>query len=235
MKYAVSMRQWIVTGLICLFCSGNFAWAGIELKLPDNMTVVAVNGKNTDINGMINLPDGVNQVAIQFQGLIGGGHSDDDSEMEYSDVFVIKFKARNQSLKMVTPHIKSAVDLDRFNRESDIRIQNSEGNPIDRHIAKLEKDGIQIFRDYENELKRFNKTDAPAALKPPLSVSKGSETVLTDKPDTSKTISSATAGGKKLDSVPQSPSGNMAEKMLKYWYQQADEATRERFRRWIDQ
>lgn len=229
MKISVKMAQWILTGLIGLFCLGNYAWADVILKLPENMTVVAVNGKNTKIKETVNLPDGVNQVVAHFQGLLARGRFDKNAEMDYSDIFVIKFKARTQTLKMVIPCIKRSLDLKKFNRESDIRILDSADNRIDRQIAKLEIEGFQIFRDYERELESFNNTDSPAALKMSLPVSQGSSALK------SVSIPAATVTEKQTLSVSQQPSANMAEDMLKYWYQQADEATRARFRHWVNQ
>ena len=236
MKSSMRIGQWLLTGLIFMVFCGGSALAGVELELPKNITAVAVNGQNTKFEETVSLPDGVNQVVVQFQGELGRGQYDDDAEMGYSEVFVVKFTARNQSLKMVTPRIKSVLDLEAFNRDADIRILDNAGRSIDSQKAKLEIDGFQLFRNYENELKTFNQTDSPAAvsLYQPVSsspVSKGSESAST-------VVSAAVqpaSGSKQTGSVTQKSSGDMAEKMLKYWYQQADEATRERFKRWINQ
>lgn len=227
MRRCIKIGQWVLAGLLCMFCLGNPAWAGVELELPENVTAVAVNGENRKTQGRVSLPDGMNQVAVQFVGILGSRY-DDDADMGYSDVFVVKFAARNQRLKMEMPRIRRALDLEKFNRESDIRIVTADGRTVDSEIAKLEKEGIQVFRDFEKELEDFNKTDSPAAVNKLRSVS--------GKPDPAKEPSKNTpAETKQVEPIQKQPAGNMAEKMLKYWYQRSDEATRERFKRWINQ
>ena len=227
MKIGVKTGKWVLAGLICLLFSGNPALAGIELELPENMTAVAVNGENTKIKGRVSLPDGMNQVVVQFIGILGSRY-DNDADVGYSDVFVVKFEARNQALKMVIPDIKRSLDLEKFNRKADIRIVDSAGRTVDSDIAKLEKEGFQLFRDFEKELEDFNETGSPAAV----NISGPDSGKTSPAKGSSGTVSEET---KPVEPRPRQSAGNMAEKMLKYWYQQADEATRERFKRWISQ
>jgi hypothetical protein len=232
MKNSLRKVQWILMGLICFLCVRDNAWAVVELELPENMFAVAINGENTKIQEVVSLPDGVNQVVVQFQGLLARGHFDDDANMAYSDVFVIKFNATNQTLKMDIPRIKRSLDLEKFNRESNIRILDLTGRAIEYYIGKLEKDGFQLFREYGKELEDFNKTNSPAAFSMSRTFSKGVEARSTGNSNDQQTVSRATVSG--TESIRQQHSDNMAEEMLKYWYQQADEATRIKFMRWIN-
>ncbi|MFO7749694.1 MAG: DUF2057 domain-containing protein [Desulfobacteraceae bacterium] len=230
MRIGVRKKRWMLAGLICLLYSGNPAWAGIRLELPKQMTAVAVNGEKSKVQGRLNLPDGINQVVVQFIGILGSNY-DDDADIGYSDPFVVKFEARNQTLEMVIPHIKRSLDLEKFNRESDIRIVDSASRTVHSDIAKLEKDGIQLFRDFEKELEVFNKRESPAAVNISSAVSKAAVPAETSL---AKVLSNTrSADTEQIEFIPLQPDKNMAEKMLKYWYQQADETTRERFKRWI--
>lgn len=209
------IRLWIIGGTVCLIFTGNPAWGNVTLQLPQNITIVAENGKNTNIDNSASLPDGDNQIVIQFQGELSRKHADEDADFEYSDIFVVRFNASNQPLQMVTPRIKRLPELEKWNKKPDIRLVDSAGRDLDVQIARLEKDGIQVFRNYETELEAFNKTDSPAALNTLSSLSRGS------------------VPPPKHQSQPQGKS-EMAEDMLEYWYQQADEQVKARFKQRIN-
>lgn len=216
------IRYWIISGTSCLICSGSPAWADVTLEIPKNIIIVAENGKNTNINKKASLPDGDNQIVVQFQGDLGSNYT--DADFEHSDTFVVRFNASNQQLTMAIPRIKRLPELERWNKKPDIRILDSAKRDLDIQIARLEKDGIQVFRNYETELEAFNKTDSPAALDTEFSVSEDS-------------VSSPAPGDAKVSPKHQSqPQGktDMAEDMLEYWYQQADEKAKTRFKQRIN-
>ena len=218
------MKYWIIGGTSCLICTGSPAWADVTLEIPQKITIVAENGKNTQINKRASLPDGDNQIVVQFQGELSRKYADEDAEFEYSDTFVVRFNASNQPLEMVTPRIKRLSELEKWNKGPDIRILDSVGRDLDIRIARLEKDGIQIFRNYETELEVFNKTGSPAALDTLFPLSKDS--VSSTAPVTAKV-------SPKHQSQPQGKA-DMAEDMLEYWYRQADEEARVRFQQRIN-
>ena len=152
---------------------------------------------------------------------------------------------------MRIPPIKSAYELKQFNDQPDFRILNSAGNAIQIHWDRLVKEGWQIGRDYEKELAVFNATDSPAAVKPMETDAyrdspQGAGTVQTVEPphtanQKDDTISPGAPARPPVTALPQtrqvtptpSDASNLAEQMLKYWYLQADEKTRERFKAWI--
>jgi uncharacterized protein YccT (UPF0319 family) len=217
------------------------AWAEVNLQMPDDLKAVAVNGKEEGYfaKTRLQLPNGINQIAIRLQKEFG--RSVDDTEMEYSDVFVIKFRAADESLRLYIPHIENKFDLERFNDNPDIRILNSSKTSTKTYVARLEKEGFLVMRNYEQELHVFNKSDSPAALKPNETQSKTPDQ---NRENTSKSTPSNTktytvherpqqpTTGVGTPSPPQTK--NMSEKMLKYWYEQADEATREKFKESIN-
>ena len=214
---------WICVMMACLGGIWDCAWADVVLELPQKIVMVAENGKNTNLEGRVHLPDGINQIAVQFQGELKRGRYDNEGDMGYSDVFVIKFKALNQELEMMIPRITSALDLEQFNRTGDISLREGKGKTIGIQVEKLEKEGIQLFRDYAKEIEAFNRTDPP--------------TEKITSPAKSQMTRAHPQSHKVMQQNFQSPasSEHMAEKMLKYWYQQADEAARQRFRHWINQ
>lgn len=217
-------RCWVVGGTVCLICTGGSAWANVTLKLPKNIVIVAENGKKTKVETKASLPDGNNQLVIRFAGELSRKHADENADFESSDTFVVLFNASNQSLKMVTPRIQRLSELEKWNKNPNIRILDSANTDIDIQIARLEKEGIQIFRDYETELEAFNKTDSPAALGTLTSVSEDS----ISSPAKAVTIPSPKKQSGAADKT------DMAEDMLEYWYQQADENAKARFKQRIN-
>lgn len=215
-----------------MICTGSPVWADVSLEIPRNITIVAKNGKAVKIDKRAMLPDGDNQIVVQFQGELSRKYADEDADFEYSDTFVMRFNSSNQALKMVIPRIKRLSELERWNEKPDIRILDPAGRRLDVRTARLEKDGIQFFRDYEKELEAFNKTDSPAALPA------GSG----DFPSPAPRAALVPAAAKPSVPAAAEPSpehhprgkAGMAEDMLEYWYQQADEKARARFKERIN-
>jgi hypothetical protein len=206
-----------------LLCVGSPAWASVSMELPRTMTVLAVNGKATNFTNKVSLQNGMNQLAVRVIKDVGK-HM--DADMEYSDVFVVKFSAADQALKMTIPRIRSGQSIRQFNQEPNIALTSLSGKKIEIAVDKLEKEGFQLLRDYETELAAFNRTNSPAAM--PVYTSRGFSQ------GASSSMSRHTMPQvHDNDMAPQGAQPNMADDMLKYWYMQADDATRDKFKRWI--
>ena len=229
------IKPWKLTlaVLSCILYAGSFSWATVTLQLPKNICILAANGKNTKLYDNAELSDGTNQVVIQYRGEFNERGSR-DRNIESSDTFVIKFMAENQTLEMIIPWIKTIYQLESWNKTPDIRIETPAGKALEFKISRLEKNGLQIFRDYAQELDAFNKTNAPAAV-PPSSFGVPSVHATAPTPSTAVTQAVPSAAATAADTSEQPASkAEMAEGMLKYWYQQADEATRQKFKAWIN-
>jgi uncharacterized protein YccT (UPF0319 family) len=185
------------------------AFADNSMRLPNNVKVVAINGENTSESGRIQLPNGTNQIALRYADSFGHGS---DAEPVQSEVIVATFEANNQQLRLDIPTIKKEAQLESFNRKPQISITTTNGAKINVKTDVLKKEGIQIFRDYEQELAKFNKSGSPAAVAPATQAAIPSVGAASDVQGTAD-----------------------AAKMLMYWYQQADPATREMFKAWIAQ
>lgn len=232
MKQRVKIGIWLLTGLLFGLYLGNPAWADTTIEIPDKIKIMVLNGKKVKHHDTLSVSTGINQIVVQFQGEVGSSF-DDDAEMGYSEVFVIKFEANTQPLKMVIPKIKHSRDLDRLNNTADIQILDAAGQTIPTEIAILEKDGMQIFRNFEKEIHAFNETDSQAAVNsgPPVSNIRTSP-VTSSRP---VTTTQKPAPKKQVTSTSEINQSNVAEKMLMYWYNQADEETRNKFKLWINQ
>ncbi|MFO7911066.1 MAG: DUF2057 domain-containing protein [Desulfotignum sp.] len=232
MKQRVKIGIWLLTGLLFGLYLGYPAWADTPLEIPDKIKIMVLNGKKVKHHDTLPVSTGINQIVAQFQGEMGSSF-DDDAEMGYSDVFVIKFEANTQPLKMVIPKIKRSRDLDMLNNTADIQILDAAGQTIPTEIAILEKEGVQILRDFEEEIHAFNETDSPAAVNsnPPVF------NIRTSPATPSRPVTSTLnpAPEKQVTRTSEIDQSNVAEKMLMYWYNQADEETRNKFKLWINQ
>nr|WP_320012896.1 DUF2057 domain-containing protein [uncultured Desulfobulbus sp.] len=211
--------------VVAVFSAGSPAWASVSMEIPKTLSVLALNGKAAKFRDTITLKDGVNQLAVQVVKDVGK-HM--DADMEYSDVFVVKFTATDQSLKMTIPRIRSEQSVRQFNEEPNIVISSLSGEQLELAVDKLEKEGFQILRDYEAELAAFNRTNSPAAV--PVHASQGFSR------EASSSMSYHTIPQPENEAMnPQNKQPNMADDMLKYWYIQADDATRDKFKKWINE
>jgi len=205
------MKRLSGLALLSLFCLVSPARAEVPLILPDNLKIVALNGENANLVENIQLPDGLKQIAVRLETEFG--RTVDKMEMAYSDVFVMTFRASDNQLRLLPPVVHNTSQLKDFNRDPNLRLLDQNGKQVATRVAKLEKEGFQLMRNYQQELVVFNRSDSPAAI----GISSEQQTSPREQ-----TIRSANQSG-------------LAEEMLKYWYQQADEASRERFKAWINQ
>ncbi|WP_084332645.1 DUF2057 domain-containing protein [Marinobacterium jannaschii] len=215
-------------GLTCI-CS-NVAFAESVLRLQDGISVLAKNGHETDSSDFrdnqsaLVLSTGTNQLLARYSVELSTG----DGDLEKSDTFVLLFDAAGgQTLQLNVPDIKRSRDLKAFNRSGNWQLSDPSGQAVSYKKAVIKKQGFQLGRDYERELEKFNKTDSPAAYsfnRPAVKLATNSFSE-SFNPERQSSLPSANTG----------PDRVMTEQMLKYWYNQADFKTRERFKSWISQ
>ncbi len=198
------------------------SYADVIVHLNQGTSILAINGQSVadkglfDSKGKIQLPNGVNQILVEYTAEIG--KDADDIVLETSESYVLLFEAKDQSLSLQTPKIKSYYDLREFNSMPQWKLVDAQGKSIKYQSDILAKEGFQLARNYENELKVFNQSGSSAALAS-LQVERHQ---FTETP----VIKNASASTPKTDQ-------KMIGEMLKYWYQQADENTRNNFKSWV--
>ena len=195
--------------------------AFVILKSPNTIKVLAANGEEIEAKSSLRLPDGVNQIVFRIDTELPGNDVR-GGDIIYSDVLVGRFEATSQALTIRVPKILREYDLRQFNQEPDVQLVTQAGEPVPLVLDKLTKEGFQLMRDYAVELEAYNQTGAPAAVD-------GAAT---------RVSGAASAGGNLQDSswaAPPAEDQTTAEQMLKYWYQQADDETQQRFWEWISQ
>ena len=225
------VRRTIFSIAFLLTMSGQ-AQAAVKLSIAEGIEVLAINGELSTENATFNaggsreallLDNGANQLLVQYgtEIQIAG----DDPEYSVTDVFVLLFELTDSAATLKAPKIKRQRDLDKFNRAPRWQIAQQSAGAVPLQVAKLKKEGFQLNRDYQAELKEFNRGLSPAAL-PPLAAAVDIK---------QQAVAAVTSKSKQARSLNQVSNGEaeMALDMLKYWYQKADQKTRSRFQQWI--
>lgn len=186
-----------------------------ELVMGEGVNLIAVNGKEVSSDSFfsgkekINLHNGVNQILVNYTAEIKNGS---ETELEHSNTFVILFKGKNERFTLSAPRIKKLSDIKKFESEKNWNLIDSQGNKFNFRSDIIKHSGFQLSRNYEAELKAFNKTNSPAALpeKNPIKINKNNKSKNAESEE------------------------NIASQMLIYWYNQADDKTREEFKKLIN-
>ncbi|WP_299015524.1 DUF2057 domain-containing protein [uncultured Photobacterium sp.] len=185
--------------------------ADIKLELPYSAELVLVNGIEKDGNDPLVLKNGANQIAFRYQ---DGYRENGEYQIFKSDVIVMKFSGEDASYRLKLPKLRTEPETRRFNSKPSMTLTDHQNHAVNFSQDKLMKSGIQFGRDYEAEIAAYNQTDKPAAVKSAAAITTLSAMANIDEKQKGK---------------------NVAESMLNYWYEQADPATRERFKARINQ
>jgi uncharacterized protein YccT (UPF0319 family) len=200
----------------------SITWADIKISAGSGVNILAVNGKAIDQGTLfskstdITAENGSSQIVAEYTAEIK--HSADDYTLEKSDTFVISFTANDTIVSVHAPEISSRYALKTFNEAGNWRLQKTDGKSIPFNFGKLEKEGFQLGRDYEKELKVFNSSSAKAAM---ASLNTESHSFNTGTP--AQPVSNGIHADQK-----------MVGQMLQFWYEQAGTETRNKFKSWIE-
>lgn len=225
------MKKAISSVLASLFVFSIPALADVNIKIEDGISVLAINGKEVSgknfISGedVIKLHDGVNQLLVQYTAEIKT--SADDFELESTDPFVLLLDAADKQLVLAAPLVKTEKNIAKFNELGNWKLLDSQGKSLALTVAPLKKEGFQLARNYEYELADFNMSGAEASL--PNKQAIASMPALSPAPVIQQAHVIKVSNANKKDEV------NIAEEMLRYWYDHADFETRKRFKEWINQ
>lgn len=215
-----------------------------SLTLPSTADIIAVNGQPIKAENTLDLAEGVNQLALRYT----GSYRDRGSMERFeSEVVIVRFNAENTSYQLVLPNISQAKQASRFNQQPEIVI-NSASGPIAIQTDVLIKNGLQLGRNYQQELAAYNQTQqgaavsqfasayavavpvAPVSIAPP----QGVTTAATVAP-VSLVPPSPIATSKSVVE-PKTIEQDQAEirEMLDYWYSKANENTKAEFKQSIN-
>jgi len=219
--FSLSPLKASILFLATLF-SSSFVFAENTLNISDGVNLLAINGKEAKSSGFFNdsssynLPNGTNQIVVSYTAEIKNGS---EYELEYSNAFVLLFDQKDEQLLLATPEIKKIKDIKALEEKGNWILTAKSGQPVDYKVSLIKNDGFQLSRDYERELEDFNKTDAAAALP--------------NKPlfNPNQLTKNNTAKAKNNNT---NAKENMPAQMLIFWYNQADEETKQSFKKLIN-
>ncbi|GGB55070.1 DUF2057 domain-containing protein [Shewanella inventionis] len=216
----------LISLIILLICTNTSA---ATLLLPDNANTVLVNGVATEQQQValdINTPQGLQQIAFRYHARF----RDQGSQHSFSsDVIILRFAASDQDYQLSLPSIRSQSNATQFNQQPQITLTNQAGQVIEFTQDKLMKSGLQIGRDFETEIAKYNASGAIAAWNAASVALKPTATTNTN----ASAIAESTAQElHKTDAVVDQQEVN---NMLDYWYQKASPQTQAEFKARINQ
>ncbi len=219
------MRLSTVFGLIIATASFGTS-ADVTLKVGSDVDLLVVNEAKPEKEGglfssssTVTLPDGEHQIVFRLQKNFSRGS---ESELFSSQPIVATFTAKDAQLSVEFPSYRNLRQAEEFNQTMDWKLIDQDGNQISVRQDQLIKEGMQIGRDFNTEIKMYN-TGAGTAVWGTTAVA-STAAVAGQKTPTEDAIDSVTASG-----------DNTAEEMLYFWYQKADPETQQRFRQAINE
>ncbi|MGI2177333.1 DUF2057 domain-containing protein [Shewanella frigidimarina] len=222
-----------IIALLCLTLSPMGIAA--SLQLPDRAETVLVNGKASQQQSSVKLdlsmPDNMQQIAFRYQ----ARYRDNGSQNNFiSDVVILRFQASEQNYQLTLPTINSASRANQFNDQPTITLTDNTGKSIVFTQDKLMKSGLQIGRNFAQEIAQYNGSGAIAAI--------ASAKRITSKTTTAAPVAAivpvaitteVTASNNTADTqVNKTEDITQAEisRMLDYWYQKANTNTQAEFK-----
>ena len=211
----------VLTSLTLSFSS----FASIVLNLPHQSYLIAINGEKAQGNKRIVLPNGINQIALRYE----GEYKENNYYRPFqSNIIVLKFSGKDDHYNLNFPYLLNKEEADLFNRSPTLTLTDKQQEPVSFSQGLLLKAGLQIGRDYIEELAQYNQANHAASMpaKRLLTADTKNSGVNFNGRPTIK-VTQATGSNKPTYYI------NVPETMLRYWYQRADSETRDMFKQQI--
>ncbi|WP_413111492.1 DUF2057 family protein [Thaumasiovibrio sp. DFM-14] len=189
--------------------------ADVSIKLSDQAEWVVVNGVNTSGNMPLTLNNGEHQLAFRIR---TDYRSNGETSLYTSPVQIVTFQAVDDELALELPPIRNKSDEIQFSRKPQFSFTTKSGEPINYTTDVLRKSGLQLGRDFEKEIAEYNLRGEGAALQGAVAIANLPEGIDDNKQSAQDQINEAAS------------SPEIAEQMLEFWYAQADDETKARFK-----
>ncbi|MCX9024062.1 DUF2057 family protein [Citrobacter portucalensis] len=226
------MKMILKTSLsvLLLLCSHTL-FAQSTLELPDGISLYVLNGKAYDQDGFIfgpnndvNLQEGENQIVFKFKTSVKQGT--DDIRTYDSDTIIAKFNVSSEQVRMVMPNYWTISEAEEKIKNLTWQLKTNSGKIIPHIQDVLPGKGLPFTRDYEKEARKYNQNNGIAALDTVSSIR-------TQVPANPSQVGSDVSTGKKISDSISPEMQATALDMLKYWYDKADDSTRNEFEDYI--
>lgn len=194
------------------------ALADVSLTLPNSAELLLVNGKEASNQSKINFDNGNNQIVFKYH----TAYKNRGQEKRFnSEAIILSFTAKDADYRLSLPTLKSNNQADNFNQAPKVFIEDSEGNKLDIETDTLRKEGIQLGRNYGQEILAYNQTNAAAAIKTLAPTS-----IIISLPQSSTQAEKEAI----VELAPALKDQKNISTMLDFWYSQADETTKNEFK-----
>jgi uncharacterized protein YccT (UPF0319 family) len=203
-------------GALTLFICAS-TWADTVVTVPRPYATYLVDGKSYKANDAdIKLSAGEHQLVIRFE---GNYSKRENIDMVSGEPLVVNFKTDGQEqLTFDLPLLREAPQAKAFLKNQKLQLIDRNSKVVKTaHIFELpKKEGLQIGRDYQEELLALGKAFQQPVINEDGSISVNGTLQKANDP-------TAVVGNKNLQSL----------EMLKYWYNRADPQARKAFQHWI--
>lgn len=216
------MNKRLATLFISCALLPSISLADINISAGDGVKILAINGEAIDAGTFFSAApeltahNGKAQIVAEYTAEIT--ESADEYQLEKSDTFVLTFTAENTAIRIHAPEISNRYSLKAFNSTGNWQLQDAAGKSVPFVFGKLEKEGFQLVRDYEKEVKEFNNSTADAAV--------SELNIETHSFNQGRATYPAESNFH--------PDQKMVGQMLQYWYEQANTETRNKFKSWTE-
>ncbi|WP_299797003.1 DUF2057 domain-containing protein [uncultured Shewanella sp.] len=212
-----------LTGITTLLIS-SLSWAEPTLDIPKSADLLLLNGQETETQSPLTLRQGKNQIVFKYNTRF---RQQGQQQRFTSEAIILSFEADNQSYNFKLPKLKSAKDADDFNSAPVIELTDANGETISYHSDVLIKEGLQLGRDYGDEISVYNLSGADAAIIDfAVKQQAVADSVTIAEPSRLSPVVT-TPGTTQKKQIPEQI--NVGQ-MLDFWYSQADEETRKAFK-----
>ncbi|QYJ92417.1 DUF2057 domain-containing protein [Shewanella spartinae] len=223
------------------------AHAEVTITLPDSAEPLLLNGKDITSHQLIS-QNGPQQLVFNAR----ASYREFGQQKRFvSETLIVTFSGENNHYRVSLPKISSPKSAEKFNNAPQISLTDTQGNNVTYKIDKLLKDGIQIGRDYSEEIKAYNMGQGVAAIaiNQPIQMAPSTSnraSSSTSSSEANPAAASTTLAAQPVGQPTSQPSTQPVTQtgtprrdqinvgqMLDFWYEQADEATREAFKKRI--
>lgn len=206
------------------------AYAQITVSLPKSVDILVVNGQLSESASTLDLPNGSNQILFKYNTSF---RAQGQQRRFTSEAVILTFSGQDSAYELILPRLRSDSDADSFNKKPKLALTDEAGVDIEYESDLLLKEGIQLGRDYDEEIAFYNAGSSPAAL-----IRLATPTAAVILP-TIAVVSSDNLVSSSGVTIPQPVQADGKEQinvgqMLDFWYSQADEETRKAFKQRIE-
>ncbi|SJL84384.1 DUF2057 family protein [Vibrio palustris] len=195
------------------------ASANVTIKVPSSVDMLVVDNAKPKENGglfeatkTIDLKDGQHQILFRYKPVFTEGS---DRYTVESEPLLATFTATDSEVKFDFPEYRNRRNAEKKIDNMTWSLVDGDGKTIKTKQDKLIKEGLQIGRNYPEEVAAYNKKGGVAAIGVPVNQ----------------------ASAQSHQSMPNNvqPGDDTAEQMLHFWYSKATPAAKARFKKFVNQ